>query len=347
MVPVRDSNGKALDTFPSAMGIVTRLACSRARQEGSDVDSLLRKTNLTAQQIEDPHARLSVESQIKFLNLTATTLDDESLGFHLAQKFDLRMGGLFYYVLASSETLGEALRRGVRYSTIVNEGITLRLHEGKALKITFEYTGLPRHSDRHQIEFSMATLVRICRQLTNRHVQANRVSFIHKRGNDTAEFRSFFGGNVTFGAGADEVILPTSIQQMAVANADPYLNDLLIKYCEEALAARPTKPDPFGLKVENLIALHLPHGNARADQIARMLGVSRRTMARRLSSEGLTFGGVMRELKSALAKRHLADETLPISEVAWLLGYQDVSAFTHAFKRWTGKAPRTIRQALR
>src|SRR5262249_11309347 len=158
MVPVRDSNGKALDTFPSAMGIVTRLACSRARQEGSDVDSLLRKTNLTPQQTAAPHARLSVKSQINSHNLTATTLDDESLGFHLAQKFDLRMGGLFYYVLASSETLGEALRRGVRYSTIVNEGITLRLHEGKALKITFEYIGLPRHSDRHQIEFSMATL---------------------------------------------------------------------------------------------------------------------------------------------------------------------------------------------
>src|SRR5262249_34989793 len=80
------------------------LVAGRGR-EGSDVDSLLRKTNLTAQQIEDPHARLSVESQIKFLDLNATTLDDESLGFHLAQKFDLRMGGLFYYVLASSETL--------------------------------------------------------------------------------------------------------------------------------------------------------------------------------------------------------------------------------------------------
>jgi AraC-like DNA-binding protein len=120
----------------------------------------------------------------------------------------------------------------------------------------------------------------------------------------------------------------------------------LIKYCEQALTARSTKQSSFGLNVENVIALRLPHGKARGE-IARKLGVSQRTLARRLSSEGLTFASVLQRLKSDLAKRHLADETLSISEIAWLFGYQDVSAFTHAFKRWTGKAPRAIRQASR
>ena len=257
------------------------------------------------------------------------------------------MGGLFYFVLASSDTLGEALHRGVRYSTIVNEGITLRLREGKGIGINFEYAGVPRHSDRHQIEFSMVVLTRICRQLTNRHLQASRVSFTHRRSNDTAELRTFFGSDVAFGAAADEVIFPTSIKQMAVVGADPYLNDVLIKYCEQAIAARSTKPSSFGLNVENLIALHLPHGEARVGEIARKLGVSQRTLARRLSAEGLTFAAILQRLKSELAERHLADETLSISEIAWLLGYQDVSAFTHAFKRWTGRAPTETRQALR
>ena len=168
---MRDSNGKDLDTFPSAMGVLTRLACQRAKQQAVEVDLLLRKAGLTHQQIDDPCARLAVKNQIRFLELAAKALEDECLGFHLAQKFDLRMGGLFYYVLASSDTLGEALQRGVRYSAIVNEGITLRLREGKGIRINFEYAGVPRYSDRHQIEFSMVTLVRICRQLTNRHVQ--------------------------------------------------------------------------------------------------------------------------------------------------------------------------------
>ena len=194
----------------------------------------------------------------------------------------------------------------------------------------------------------MVALTRICRQLTNRHLQASRVSFIHRRKNDTAELRTFFGSDA-LRAAADEVIFPTQVKQMAVVDADPYLNDVLIRYCEQAIAARSTKPSSFGLNVENLITIHLPHGEARVGEIARKLDVSQRTLARRLSAEGLTFAfaSVLQRLKLDLAKRHLADETLSIFEIAWLVGYQDVSAFTHAFKRWTGRAPRAVRQASR
>ena len=282
------------------MGVLTRLACERARQEGVEVELLLRKAGLTHQQIDDPCARLPVKSQIRFVELVATILKDECLGFHLAQKFDLRMGGLFYYALSSSDTLGEALQRGVRYSAIVNEGITLRLREGRGIRVNFEYAGVARHSDHHQIEFSMVTLVRICRQLTNRHVRPSRVSFTHRRKDDCSELRTFFGSDVTFGAAVDEVAFPTSIKQMAVVGADPYLNDVLIKYCEQAIAARSTNPSSFGLNVENLITLHLPHGEARIGEIARKLGVGQRTLARRLSAEGLTFGVVLQRLSPRL-----------------------------------------------
>jgi AraC-like DNA-binding protein len=345
--PVRDSNGVDLDRFPSAMGIVTRLACDRAKQEGVEVDALLRKAGLTHQQIDDPRSRLAVKAQILFLELAAKTLRDDSLGFHLAQKFDLRLVGLFHYVLASSEMLEEALQRAARYSAIVNEGITLRYHEGKTIGLSFEYAGVSRHTDCHQIEFAMATLVRACRQLTNRHLPARRISFTHQRKKEVTEFRTFFGSDVTFGAAVDELAFSSSIKGMPIVGADPYLNDLLIEYCEQAISARASKPSSFELNVENAVALLLPHGNARAGTIARKLGVSRRTLARRLASEHLTFAKVVQRLKADLAKRHLANESLSISEIAWLRGYQNVSGFTHAFKRWTGKAPRAARELSR
>jgi AraC-like DNA-binding protein len=341
---VRDSNGVDLDTFPSAMGIVTRLACNRAKQEGVEVDALLREARLTHQQIDDNRARLSVKAQITFLDLAARAVQDECLGFHLAQEFDLRMIGLLYYVLASSETLDEALQRAARYSAIVNEGVTLRFHDGQDIVISCEYVDVARHTDSHQIEFAMATLARMCRQLTNRHLPASRVRFVHRRRKHIGEFKTFFGGDVTFGAAVDELAFASSIRGMPVVGADPYLNNLLVQYCEQAISARATKPSSFGLSVENAVALLLPHGNARAGAVARKLGVSRRSLTRHLSSEGLTFARVLQRLKSDLAKRHLADVTLSISEIAWLLGYQDVSAFTHAFKRWTGKSPRAARQ---
>ena len=324
---------------------MTRLACGRAEQEGIDVELLLRKAGLTQQQIDDNSTRLDTKSQIKFLDLAATALKDELLGFHLAQSCDLRLMGLLYYVLASSETLEEALRQGTRYSAIVNEGIAPKYRDAGDVSIRLEYVGISRHSDRHQIESAMVTLVRTFRQLVNRRLPLIGVRLSHRRSGDTSELKNFFGCDVTFGADVDEMAFSKSIKELPVVNADPYLNELLIKYCDQAIADRSTKRSSFGLSVENAVALLLPHGKAHANEIARKLGVSRRTLARRLASEGLTFAGIVQSLKSDLAKRHLTDQTLSVSEIAWLVGYQDVSAFTHAFKRWTGSSPRALRQS--
>ena len=197
---------------------------------------------------------------------------------------------------------------------------------------------------RNQIEFWIAALIRLCRQVTNRHVVADRVSFIHRR-SVTPELNAFFGCEVRFDANADEAVFSASSLNVPIVGADPYLNQVLVKYCEEALAHRRPARNALGPRVENAMATLLPHGKAQASEIARRLGMSKRTLARRLASEGLTFATVLRHLRSDLAKRHLADRDLSVSKIAWLLGYRDVSTFTNAFKRWTGKPPRAIRAA--
>ena len=87
----------------------------------------------------------------------------------------------------------------------------------------------------------------------------------------------------------------------------------------------------------------VPHGKANLAATADSLGVSRRTLGRRLSSEDLTFTGVLEKLRSDLAKQYLKENDLSISTIAWLLGYPEISAFTRAFKRWTGMTPWQMR----
>jgi AraC-like DNA-binding protein len=342
---MRDSRTKPSDTIPTAEGGIARLAYEHAAKKGVDVDLLLRKAGLSRGQIDDRQARFEVRRQIKFLNLVAEVLGDDLLGFHLSQNFDPRTVGLLHYVFASSDTLNEAIRRAARYSSMVNEGIKLTRREGKGLDVAFEYVGISRRLDRHQIEFWVAGLMRVCRQLTNRHLIADSVTFVHRR-SPTAELRSFYGCKLKFGADADETTFPRSVRNMPLVGADPYLNKLLIKYCEEALAHRRTNRNPFGIRVENAVAVLLPHGKAQMSEVAHKLGMSRRTLARRLASEGLTFTGVLDDLRSDLAKRHLADHDLSISKIAWLLGYSEVSAFAHAYKRRTGQTPRETRRRL-
>ena len=141
----------------------------------------------------------------------------------------------------------------------------------------------------------------------------------------------------------DELVFPETVKLMPIGSADLHLNQLLMTYCDEALAHRETSRTDLRSSVENAIALLLPHGKTRASEIARGLGMSLRTLARRLALDGLTFSGILDELKVDLAKGYLKDGSLPISQIAWLLGYREVSAFTHAFKRWTGSTPRTFR----
>jgi AraC-like DNA-binding protein len=213
--------------------------------------------------------------------------------------------------------------------------------------IASHYVGVCRHKDRHQIVCFMTILIRLCQQLTGHRVLPSRVKLTHQRNNDSSEFVEFLGGNVDFGELVDEVTFAPAIRQMPVVSADPYLNKFLISYFEEMLSARPKSRGSFQSSVENAIVPILPHGKAHISEIARRLGISQRSLARRLALEGQTFSNVLEGLRSNLAESYLTDEDLSISQIAWLLGYKEVSALTHAFKRWTGTTPRQARHSPR
>jgi hypothetical protein len=221
---VRDLGLQRSNARPHAAGMFSRLACARAKAAGIEVAPLMAKAGVTSQQIEDDRVWLAVDKQIRFVELIADALQDDLLGFHLARDFDLREIGLLYYVLNSSEQLGDALRRAARYSTIMNEGVALRLREGKELAATIHYIGVERLSDRHQIEALMTALVRVCRQVTDRRLLPSCIRFVHHRKGGCPELDSFMGCAVEFGAYTDEVAFDGAAQQMPVVNADPYLN---------------------------------------------------------------------------------------------------------------------------
>ena len=323
------------------MGLTSRLAYEHARSHGIPVRSLLRRVGLSVQEVENPRARLPVIEQIEFLNLVADALGDDLLGLQLATHFDLRRAGLLYYVFASSATLREVFERGARYSAVVNEGVLQRFVDSRHVGLAIHYSGVRRQADRHQIEFWVASLVRFARQLTGRHVRPVRVRLTHFRGHGQTKLARFIGCPVEFGADVDEILFAREVLPLRVVHADPFLNQLMVESCERALATR-RPPDSFSARVENAIAPLLPHGQARASEVAARLGLSPRTFARRLAEEGASFSRLLSRLRLQLARRYLVQEKLPISKVAWLLGYQEVGAFSHAFRRWTGKSPSEV-----
>ena len=328
-----------------AQGGLARLAIARVKSAGVPVEPLLQRAGLTPEVVADPEERLIVRSQIALLNEAAIALKDDCIGLTMASDFDLREIGLLYYVMASSQTLGEALKRLARYSKVTNEALVFGYREGNRLIVNLSYSGISRHSDRHQIEFCMFAVLRICRVLTGQHLVPQHFWISHHRSGTNSEMARFVGTAVEFGATTDEFALNANARELPLIHADPYLNNLLLEYCEAAVTDRKGNVSQLRTRVENAIASLLPHGRVLVDDVARSLGMSKRTLARKLSDEGLNFTEVLQQLRRDLAVRYLDDRKLHISKIAWLLGFNEVSAFTHACRRWTGKTPSQMRTA--
>jgi AraC-like DNA-binding protein len=340
-----NDSAAGLSSIPSATGGIARLACDRLRAAGIDLAPVIFGSGLTTEDIGDRKHRLDASAQIKLLEIAAEQLRDDYFGFHLARDFELGEIGLVYYVMASSELLAHALQNAERYCAVNNEGIGLLISSEQALTIGFRHTNIDRRSDRQHIEFWLATFIRICRTLTRSRVAPKQIKLRHFRPGLSSEVRSYLGCEVVFEADSDEILFTAPIGALPVVGADEHLNRLLLQYADEALSNRPLRRVSVRSHVEDEIAQLLPHGKANASEIAHRLGMSRRTLGRALSAENFTFSTVLETLRQALAKRYLREKELPISEIAWLLGYREIGSFTHAFARWTGTTPRDFRKS--
>ena len=334
---------KQLAGLPTVQAGLTRLAAARLQRAGVKLEPLMSRTGVTRTQIEDVDQRISAQAQVAFLEAASEALEDDFLALTLAKEADFRDLGLLYYVAASAETLGDALRRLGRYSRIANEAVVFDYREARAPVQRLRYSGVARHTDRHQIEFCVLGVVHLCRLLTGRNVVPRRVSMAHVRSKGTAEYARFLGSEVEFGSDVDEIVFPEGSAEMPLVEADHRLNKILSKVCDDTLNARGRNVSALRVSVENALTPLLPHGAARAEVVAKRLGMSERTLARRLGEEGTTFNEVFKQLRSSLAIRYLEEETMPISKIAWLLGFEEPSSFSHACRRWTGKTPRELR----
>jgi AraC-like DNA-binding protein len=333
-----------LAAVPTANGLITRLAVADLQRHGIDPASLLSQAGLSSAALANRH-RITATSQIDFLRLVSRALKDNWIGLTLAADFDLREWGMLYYAAASAHRLGDALQRLQRYVQIGNEAVTIRIEKGKLCHIGFSYTGVPRHPDRHQMEFFQYGCVRLCQQLVGRRVTPVAVSFVHHRSGDLREVHRMFGCPVEFDAAADQISFEAGLLDLALVSEDTFLSDVMSECCDEALAKRSLVAGPFRTLVENTIKPLLTYDEVRADVLAQRLAMSERTLARRLAAEGCSFAEVYDDLRRDLAVRYLEEPNLQVSKIAYLLGFHAPSAFSHACRRWTGRSPKELRRA--
>lgn len=142
-----------------------------------------------------------------------------------------------------------------------------------------------------------------------------------------------------FAQPATQVVFPARVLTLPLHGADPTLGAVLLRHAEELLAKQPRQAETWADRVRGLVYERFSREEIRLETLAKQLGVSARSLQRRLSDEGTSLAAIEDEVRQALARRYVADPTLGLAEVAYLLNFRDLSGLYRAFRRWTGKTP--------
>jgi len=320
-------------------GIAARQTLHYLDRNGIDSEPLLAKAQLSRSQLSQDSGGISFASQHRFLELAAVETNDSVLGLHVAAEMDLRDAGILFYLAASSATVADVLEHLVRYAGTTSEAIRFEIARHKDETVLTERPVLVFDEPRRQFsEFSALAVIRILRRLTNRDFSLRRITFAHVRNSGLRETHGILRCPVEFAQTTDSLVLPQSVMELRIASGASQLLHILEAHADDLLSERRTVAGLRGL-VENQLLGMLPSGRVHTAAVAQQLGISPRSFTRHLAQEGTTFGEILDRLRNRLALRYLEDQRISLQQIAWLLGYSEIGAFNHAFKRWTGTSP--------
>ena len=296
--------------------------------------------------LDRSQVRISTERLAIIWTEMERAADDPNLGLHLGElRGGLPSGHVLFSTMLNSPSLGQALERYCRLHDIMGDFLQPRLMtdgSNTSLHVATR-TGAPLH--RQHVECVFCLLVSVLSYLSAARF-AGDVRFAHPRPADISEHLRIFGPALRFAQPKSELVFARAYLQQPIVAADEELLGFLEQYAERLLRRiRPARS--WSDKVAGALSQRLCDGTPRLREVARQLAVSQRSLQGKLEDEGTTFQRVLDGVRRQLATAYLEDDELSLAEIAFLLGYADQSAFTHAFRRWTGDTPRRFRERNR
>jgi len=312
---------------------------------GVDQTELLSELGIDASALEDRDNRLPMETLARAWRLLSERCPGRPLAIDWIRCWKVTDIGVMGYVFAQLGTVEEVMEAAVRYGRLINQGEAARLVKGRATS-RFEY-GLPPAllATEHVPEAILASLVHFLRGAVDERFVPVAVRLPHRATARTEALQRYFGCPVIHEAGEVSIEFPSEFLGRPIPGADPVLAAYLRKQAD-ALMERLGSTQAVSQECARRIAERLGSGEPSQRDVARRMGMSERTLQRRLQSEGTSFHELLEESRRTIACSYLSDRKLAAYEVSFLLGYAEPSTFFRAFKRWTGKTPQEYRASL-
>jgi AraC-like DNA-binding protein len=310
---------------------------------GIDFGDALASANLKPEDIGEESESVPLAAYSRLLDVAAEWAKDPTLGLHYSEAFPLGGSGAIGYAILNSPNVRSALETLARYGRIAVSVSALTLTEdaeAARLRWTWPSHLLPCNQ---LTDFVTAGICLRIRLATGRRWTPLSVDLDREAPSKVAEYHRVFGRRVRFSCPWNEVAVQAQQLPVKMPNADPNLFKTIKKYCNILLDRTRSEHEPL-VEVREALVYELSQGKTGLPDVALRLGTSRDRLRRQLHKQGTSFSQLQDSTRRQLAEGYLAGTNLPVTEIAFLLGYSEQSAFSRAAQRWFGVSPRTYRK---
>jgi AraC-like DNA-binding protein len=308
---------------------------------------LLRAAELEPEQLESAGFRVPCSEVYRLCELAIDVTDDPALGLHWAEKLSGDTFNPISHMLAHSATLRQAFEALSQCRRLLTDQASYELLEsGDSVTVRcVPPASASLIARRFTAEMLLTSLVRLIRSFSV-HARPRRVSFEYAAPPYSEEYTRVFEGAERFKQPFTGIVFDSVLMNAVSPHKDDDVHRALRSIAEQRVLQL-TNRMPYSVRVRDFLVQQAPSGRAEMASVARSLGLSVRSLRRRMDAEGKTFNDVANDAQAIVAKNLLRNTDRTIQDLAYQLGFADTSSFHRAFKRWTGTTPLAYRAELR
>jgi len=309
-----------------------------ARALGGDPQRLLRESGINPRAETDPDSYVSFSALCDLLERTAVQTGCETFGLRLSEAQGIGSLGPLGFAMQNCATLGEALAEWRQFQSVHMQGAHGELRQvGNQLRWVYLVDEPGLLGTRQKVAQALGLACNTFRGLLGQGWAPVGVHFAQGAPADLSDFQRVFRAPVRFGEEADFVAMPADVLQRPIERSNPELRRLLDRYLLEMKAGVSESPEA---RVRKVVRSLMSRQDCSIEEVAAVLSVAPRTLQRQLQNHGTSFSRLLEEIRDETARRHLVESQLSLTQLAAILGYSELSAFSRAFHRWHGQSPR-------
>ncbi len=328
------------ELMTSAMVVYALLECLQSH--GVPPEEIEEQTGIKSSGVNDPDLQTPLSAVLLLWEFAVKITDDPALGIHLRNTHGSNLAHFSNYICLNSMNGLESLENFTRYSRLICEAHQFELDKESEF-VTISYTNTsPKHQNIWMPEYNLSSIVYYGRQLINASFNPEKVYFQHRCPTDIKVYEDFFASPVLFDQTVNAITLKKPPLLKKFSSSDPHLQAILKRDADLDLQ-RLSDAEQLSTSVHRYIVKHLPTGNLNFESTADSLNISRSSLYRTLKKENTSFNSLLKEIRQSLVKTYLK-QGMTTSQIAYLVGYSDISSFLHAFRGWFGESLKQYRQ---